>query len=1230
MVIQKKILENLVIPLLLTSLIIFLAFHYSLDINGMIRYRDFTYPYNEEHWKILERYLWDPYVQQPFSPFLLNRIIGNALSFTNPYVGEKILLVMPIVLLVILSYFIIKKLTNSVIAGVITAFISVFNPVIMTRVQHPRLLIASALMILLIYVYYEFVKHLPTMNIKTLIRYSMITSIILVFIIVSPHWLLYSAIFTLYFFIFYFCIYRFNRRYLVYGLLFILSSAIFTIICNPLLLLLVFNTVQGMEPSNIHFTAPYVFHYDVALLLSRNAELINTFLLQNYWWPADIYKVSFIDLGELQYLFIVLSRSMIPILAFISLLLKKRHSLLLLLATWSIIMIPLACGVKAPEPMAIYKAIIENSFIPLTLRALLRDCSKFDLLILPAYIIMIGFTIERIFNRIGHFTFCNLKILTLILFLVLIILNMFSAQALLTGNLAGRLMPFEKPNLYEEVDRFLLEANRPNYYFKVYTHPYIPPWYLDVPVVKHYTLPMIDLFLESLIKRNETQRMGSILSMEGVKYLVFYKTIDIPVLNANPTSFALILHKFEDSIEYNTYKTLLLQKDLSIVRESPYYTIFKNNVHKNYVYIPKSPLIAFNNLKILSSLASIYNLTDLALIPYPWCLDVLGTNFEYIVTSDVRDVIYPLVIHLSREKNVIVPAHFTFRYKPSEDWSRASLLDKLHGDWHSHLERMGIESWDLSYVDELAFTWSVSRLKKDVKLDEKDLIIQWDFTSLDDLDEWEKYTPEKQFGAYQKLELHDNALEIKLYNSTEGWKIIKSPLVSILYGEYFRFKFIIEAVNVQDLHVKIVEYDSNEKILNVHYMKTIGSGNVSRREIIIDFTPEDPKVRYVQLQLWHGHETKYTLPNIIRLDDVRIYDITKYTEAVTLDMPFNIEVGNRYVLLVQCFQSEKGGALEIVLDGERTVSLNTNSQVNKFAWNILGTFNLTKGQHRIILRNAKGFNAISVICLIPEHEYQEVMKEIGGILKEKKLVYIYEAENNLYGSKASELHMGSIASNGGVLLLKPESYLWNVLNLSVNGSYEILIRFKGHLIIKIGDYEFNITSSDLSFKYLGPINLSEGNYKIAIKSLEDSSYLDVIYIYPICDENSNPHNIFPLNNEVHLEYYNENPTSWIIEVNSTEPFMLAFCEAYDPSWTAVINEEETIKSMPLYSAINGFWINTSGLISIHITYKSQDIYEICLAMNAIMLLSYVICLIFIHKYKFLVSIVRTLKQRLRD
>jgi uncharacterized membrane protein YfhO len=72
--------------------------------------------------------------------------------------------------------------------------------------------------------------------------------------------------------------------------------------------------------------------------------------------------------------------------------------------------------------------------------------------------------------------------------------------------------------------------------------------------------------------------------------------------------------------------------------------------------------------------------------------------------------------------------------------------------------------------------------------------------------------------------------------------------------------------------------------------------------------------------------------------------------------------------------------------------------------------------------------------------------------------------------------------------------------------------------------------------------------------------------------------------------------------------MLSFVESYDPNWVASVAGKE-YKSMPLYGAINGFWIQMTGDLEITISYKPQDYFEIgyiISILSILMCISYII------------------------
>jgi len=86
-------------------------------------------------------------------------------------------------------------------------------------------------------------------------------------------------------------------------------------------------------------------------------------------------------------------------------------------------------------------------------------------------------------------------------------------------------------------------------------------------------------------------------------------------------------------------------------------------------------------------------------------------------------------------------------------------------------------------------------------------------------------------------------------------------------------------------------------------------------------------------------------------------------------------------------------------------------------------------------------------------------------------------------------------------------------------------------------------------------------------------------------------------------------TKYIVNVEASAPFMLSFAESYDPLWAAYVNGKE-YKSMPLYSVINGFWIDEAGELEITIEYKSQRWFYYG---SAVTLLTIIGCALYLAK-----------------
>ncbi|RLF04102.1 MAG: hypothetical protein DRJ64_07420, partial [Thermoprotei archaeon] len=436
------------------------------------------------------------------------------------------------------------------------------------------------------------------------------------------------------------------------------------------------------------------------------------------------------------------------------------------------------------------------------------------------------------------------------------------------------------------------------------------------------------------------------------------------------------------------------------------------------------------------------------------------------------------MLYLIDSNNTLFVAPSASSNRPERDWA----FDTL--SWYIH------PSIAISpvYGGNTILTWAPPKadLKKNPPL--SNLIVSWDFVSVDQVEEWKGNTPESQFNAVQTIswDKTKGSLRVELYNSTWGWKTIRSPLIPAKYGHIYRFVFKIKGENTHTVHAYIKEYDASKMLIrdSFLYYPSIGDGTFNWKKVIIDYGPKTESTRYIQLQIWHGHETDKPLPNIIWLDDVKVYDITKYCRPVTLEIPFKVNKPDNYKLFIRYFKNQKGGTIKVYLDDE-SITISTRDQLNKFVWKDLGTFRLGKGEHQIILENVRGFNAVNLFALIPEDEYNKTKEKVEKLLQRKTIIYIFEGESDLY-REGADIMKEFNASNGEVLEVKSKGKAWQSVEVIKNGTYRIALKGFGKFKVSIGNCSYVMPLNNSTFVYTPEFKLMHGKYNLTITPIFDN------------------------------------------------------------------------------------------------------------------------------------------------
>ena len=123
--------------------------------------------------------------------------------------------------------------------------------------------------------------------------------------------------------------------------------------------------------------------------------------------------------------------------------------------------------------------------------------------------------------------------------------------------------------------------------------------------------------------------------------------------------------------------------------------------------------------------------------------------------------------------------------------------------------------------------------------------------------------------------------------------------------------------------------------------------------------------------------------------------------------------------------------------------------------------------------------------------------------------------------------------------------------------------------------------------YSEPVSLDKGEHTLWIlPETRGETQIDSVAIYSTEDDETLK-DVFEAGEDPPVISWQEiSPTKYTVHVTTQTPFMLAFAEAYDPMWVARVDGKE-YRSRPLYSVINGFWIDETGELEITIEYKPQ-------------------------------------------
>jgi hypothetical protein len=486
-------------------------------------------------------------------------------------------------------------------------------------------------------------------------------------------------------------------------------------------------------------------------------------------------------------------------------------------------------------------------------------------------------------------------------------------------------------------------------------------------------------------------------------------------------------------------------------------------------------------------------------------------------------------------------------------------------------------------------------------------------------------------------------------NSPRNWNIISTDYIPVADSSYNNASFNIEARNVKQLHPKIIFYDENkDRIANLNndeiekILSAGQDGDFKKRYTSSFLAPIGTK--YIKLELFAlsnpGNSSSYWL------DDIKVEEVNPDSRAIlTYPLAWIKEEDGHTEGLEKPLDKLDDG---IAVHRSNPIPVNTNAIYNYSI--AFEDMNYSKQGFGLEGSREQGSSSTT-----------SPMKTIAYFTNSSDVIQ----NSTKYGTRASGGNVLSLDRDSEIYadleILKPANYTVALrigdrdsVNRISNSSGPIMPEHDSPLTVEIRHKD---ESNELSTKepknkivnnesisrptsridtnnqnpkstfewiYLSNASLDRGNYEIVIRANEQLD-LDSVIMYSVDDdEDQSLNEIFkPGNREVPANltgFKKIDPTRYEVDIkNASKPFIMTFAESYDPLWTVYASKDNDLdednnngisspfrtNSVPMYSIVNGFYVNKTGDYTLTIEYQPQKWFEHAGIVSIISLITFV-------------------------
>jgi len=317
-----------------------------------------------------------------------------------------------------------------------------------------------------------------------------------------------------------------------------------------------------------------------------------------------------------------------------------------------------------------------------------------------------------------------------------------------------------------------------------------------------------------------------------------------------------------------------------------------------------------------------------------------------------------------------------------------------------------------------------------------------------------------------------------------------------------------------------------------------------------------------------------------------VFTDTRYRPAV-MKVPIEIKERDTYVVLIRTFNNKLGHELKVKFDDD-VFLVNTADERNIFRWQEVGRLVLEPGKHILTLENEHGFTAVNLVALIPEDAFEIAQEEATHYLAERMLVSLIWPKLGGHSASAQALHSPTVPAT--LALELDAGQVWeSPLEMPVSGYYRLALLGEGRFRVRVDDeLVWADHTAETRWIYSDSLWLSEGVHTIRVEALGQVAF-DTFYVFSWNLGNGDVvERPFGRSDSVEiLEHHRINAGEHFIRVRADKPFVLALAESWNSGWIAELDDGSVIKSFPLYSVVNGFYVDRVGEYTVLLRYHPQ-------------------------------------------